>query len=890
MDFNRFTEKTQEIIARCQNILRKYSHHALEPEHLLLSAIEQTDSVAGKVFSTAQIDAEAVKNELENHLSKAPKIQSPLGPVPSDQLFISQRTKDLLELSEQKRELIHDEFTSIEHILLAMVDPKSRGFGSELLTRFGLTEEKLFQVLAKVRGNQRITNSNPEATFDVLDKYCQDLTEAARTGKLDPVIGRDEEIRRVMQILSRRTKNNPVLIGAPGVGKTAIVEGLAERIIRGDVPDGLKNNRVLALDMGSLIAGAKFRGEFEERLKAVIREVQKSGDNTVLFIDELHTVVGAGATGGGDGGGMDASNLLKPALARGELHCIGATTLDEYRKFIEKDAALERRFQTVFVDEPTIEETISILRGLKERYEVHHGVRIKDSAIIVATKLSARYIPDRRLPDKAIDLIDEAAAWRRLEIDSMPAKLDELERKLVQLGIEKAALEREKESEPSTQEKLHGVESEIEELNREAEVLREKWKSEKEYIGQLRSIKEEIKSVRAMVEQAERQADLQKAAELKYGKLHELERILKQIESSTGNVDNRLLKEEIDEDDIAAVVSSWTRIPVNKLLDTEMRKLLSLEEELQRRVIGQSKGVKVVADALRRARAGLKDPNRPIGSFMFLGPTGVGKTELAKAVAAALFDSEAALVRFDMSEFQEKHSISRLIGAPPGYIGHDQGGQLTEVIRRNPYSVILFDEIEKADADIFNALLQVLDDGRLTDSQGRTVDFKNTVIIMTSNLASQLILERQIRSAIGGGKDPLESEESLDTQVREILSQHFRPEFLNRIDEVVIFHSLRADELKDIVEIQLENLQSRLTDKQIKLNFTESAKEHLAMSGFDPIYGARPLKRIIQKEVENPLAMKILSKEVTSGDTVNIDLGLDGLTFERQPKFEGQIS
>lgn len=885
MDFNRFTEKTQEIIARCQNILQTYSHHALEAEHLLLSAFEVNDSIVNKICQAAEMNTNKLKNELEVHLAKAPKVQSPLGPVPNDQLFISQRTKDLLELSEQKRELIHDEYTSLEHILLALVDLKTKGFASELLKKEGLSEEKLFQVLAKIRGNQRITSSNPEAVQDVLEKYCQDLTEAARQGKLDPVIGRDEEIRRLMQILSRRTKNNPVLIGAPGVGKTAIVEGLAERIIRGDVPETLKNNRVLSLDMGSLIAGAKFRGEFEERLKAVIKEVQKSSQDTILFIDELHTVVGAGATGGTDGG-MDASNLLKPALARGELNCIGATTLDEYRKFIEKDAALERRFQTIFVDEPTVEDTISILRGLKERYEIHHGVRIKDSAIIVAAKLSARYIPDRRLPDKAIDLIDEAAAWRRLEIDSMPAKLDEIERKLIQLGIEKAALERETESDERAREKLKQVEEEMTELNHEAEGLREKWKSEKEYISKLRSIKEEIKTIRSMVDQAERQADLQKAAELKYGKLHELEKVLKQLESSSLTLDNaqRLLKEEIDEDDIATVVSSWTRIPVTKLLDSEMRKLLNLEDELQKRVIGQSKAVIAVADALRRARAGLKDPNRPIGSFMFLGPTGVGKTELAKAVAVTLFDSEDSMVRLDMSEFQEKHSLARLIGAPPGYIGHEQGGQLTEIVRRNPYSVVLFDEIEKADPDIFHVLLQVLDDGRLTDSQGRTIDFKNTVIIMTSNLASQLILERQIRSAIGGGN----SEEGLDAQVREVLAQHFRPEFLNRIDEIVIFHSLRADELKDIVDVQLQALESRLAEKQIKIKFTENAKEHLAMTGYDPVYGARPLRRVIQKEVENPLAMKLLAREISSGDYINVDLGAEGLNFEKLPRYDNQ--
>ena len=886
MDFNRFTEKTQEIIARCQSILRKYGHHSLEPEHMLLSALGQSDSIIDKIVNTAQLEKNQLIEELENHLSRLPRIQSPLGPVPTDQLFISQRTKDLLDLADQKRELIHDEFTSVEHILLALVDPKTKGYASELLLKNNLNEENLFQLLAKVRGNQRITNSNPEATYNVVEKYCRNLTEAAKQGKLDPVIGRDEEIRRVMQILSRRTKNNPVLVGPAGVGKTAVVEGLAERIMRGDVPDGLKETTLLALDLGGLIAGAKFRGEFEERLKAIINEVQKSDRHTILFIDELHTVVGAGSTGSGEGGSMDASNLLKPALARGDLNCIGATTLDEYRKYIEKDPALERRFQTIFVDEPSIEEAISILRGLKERYEVYHGVLIKDAAIVTAVKLSARYIPDRRLPDKAIDLIDEAAAWRRLEIESMPASLDELERKLIQLGIEKAALEREKDTDDQSREKLGKVEAEIEKFNEEAQTLRIKWASEKEYIGKLRSIKEEIKSVRVLVDQAERQADLQRAAELKYGRLHELERLLRQIENTNSSIDGRLLKEEIDEDDIATIVSSWTRIPVTKLLDSEMRKLLNLEDELQKRVIGQKKAVKTIADALRRARAGLKDPNRPIGSFMFLGPTGVGKTELAKAVAVLMFDSESAMVRFDMSEFQEKHSVSRLIGSPPGYIGHDQGGQLTEVIRRNPYSVILFDEVEKADPEVFNTLLQVLDDGRLTDTQGRTVDFKNTIIIMTSNLASQLILEKQLRSAIGMSKETPESDEGLDGQIRELLSQYFKPEFLNRIDEIVVFHTLRGDELQQIVDIQIEKLQTRLEEKQISISFTEGAREHLAMTGYDPIYGARPLRRVIQKEVENPLAMKILGKEFVNGDNIFVDLGNDGLVFTRQPRYE----
>ncbi|HEY9885932.1 MAG TPA: ATP-dependent chaperone ClpB [Vampirovibrionales bacterium] len=878
MDFNKFTEKTQEAIAKCQALLRTFSHHALEPEHLLLSILNIKESVVAEILKEGKFDVGSIKKDLEEYLFKQPKLQNPMGSAPQDQVFISQNTKNLLDVADQKREAIHDEFTSLEHILLAFTDPSIKGFAADLLRKRDLTEEVLFKLLAKTRGSQRVTNSNPEATHNVLEKYCQDLTASARANKLDPVIGRDEEIRRVMQILSRRTKNNPVLIGAPGVGKTAIAEGLAERIIRGDVPESLKQKRLLSLDMGALIAGAKFRGEFEERLKAVIQEVQSSKNNTILFIDELHTVVGAGSSGGEGGNAMDASNLLKPALARGELHCIGATTLDEYRKFIEKDAALERRFQTIFVDEPSIDDTISIMRGLKERYEVHHGVRIKDAALITAAKLSARYIPDRRLPDKAIDLIDEAAAWRRLETDSMPRKLDEQERKLIQLGIEKAALEREQDSDEQARNRLLQLDEEMQHLKKEAEQLRLQWSTEKEHISKLRSLKEEIESVRAKVEQAEREANLQKAAELKYGKLLDLDKRLKALENQNPQTEGRLLKEEIDEDDIAAVVASWTRIPVTKLLDSEMRKLVNLEAELQKKVIGQEKAVSVIADAIRRARAGLKDPSKPIGSFMFLGPTGVGKTELAKALAIFLFDSENTLIRFDMSEFQEKHSISRLIGAPPGYIGHEEGGQLTEAVRRNPYSVILFDEIEKANTEIFSVLLQVLDDGRLTDSQGRTVDFKNTVIIMTSNLASQLILERQLRSTLGGAEN-IAAEESLDVQVREILSDYFKPEFLNRLDEIVLFHSLKGHEIKQIVDIQLKGLFKRLEEKQIGVNFTESAKEHLSMAGFDPVYGARPLKRIIQKEVENPLAMKLISNEVKAGDSVDIDLGNDGLLF-----------
>ncbi len=854
---DKFTVKAQEALQAAQSMADQHDHQAIEPEHLLVALLEQREGVVGPVLAKLGARPEAIQRELQAALGKLATVKGASGH------YLGERTRQALDRAQAEAERLKDEYVSTEHLLLALAQERD-GAARRVLTANGVSAEAIYKALVEIRGTQRVTDPNPEEKYQALLRYSRDLTDLARRGKLDPVIGRDEEIRRVIQVLSRRTKNNPVLIGEPGVGKTAIVEGLAQRIVAGDVPEGLKGKQLVALDIGALVAGSKYRGEFEDRLKAVLKEITESAGAIICFIDELHTLVGAGAAEGA----VDAANMLKPALARGELRCVGATTLDEYRKHIEKDAALERRFQPVMVREPSVEDTIAILRGLKDKYEVHHKVKIKDTALVAAAVLSHRYIGDRFLPDKAIDLIDEAAARIRMQIDSMPQEIDEIERRVMQLQIERVSLAREQDA--VSRERLAKIDAELAELREKGDGLKARWQAEKEGITRIGKIKEEIETARHAMADAERRGDLNRAAELRYGTLMALEKQLGELEARLADqhAQGRMLREEVDEEDIAATVAKWTGIPVTRLLEGEIQKLVNMEERLARRVVGQDEALRAVANAVRRARSGLADPNRPIGSFLFLGPTGVGKTELARALAEFLFDDERAMIRIDMSEYMEKHTVARLIGAPPGYVGYDEGGQLTEAARRRPYSVILFDEIEKAHADVFNVLLQLLDDGRLTDGHGRTVDFRNTVVIMTSNLGSHIFRE-------------YERPEKVRPLLMQELRNTLRPEFLNRIDEVVIFAPLGRDEIARIVDIQLGHLRRRLAVRRIELEVTDGARALLGREGYDPTFGARPLKRTIQRLVQDPLSLKLLQRELSDGDTVTVDAEGDAIVFKR---------